>query len=162
MLVLGARGGGVGDVRCRQRGLAGRGVKHHLFLCLGCSDEATPSLLQQRFGSLLQVLVESAAQRVSGLRFLQRAALAARILPSDNVHGTTSRRKRSANAIGCSRARGGFTSLTRSSKLPGLQRSTDPKSRTVLAVFTAVRDIETVRGAPQAWFELGRADDPQR
>ena len=105
------------------------------FYALLAAMRLRASLLQQRFGSLLQVLVGSAAQRVSGRRFLQRAALAARILPSDNVHGTTSRRKRSANAIGCSRARGGFTSLTHSSKLPGLQWSTDAKSRAVLAVF---------------------------
>ena len=103
------------------------------------------SLLQQRFGSLCKSWSKALHSASRELRFLQRAALAARILPSDNVHGTTSRRKRSANAIGCSRARGGFTSLTRSSDAHGLQWSTDAKSRAVLAVFTAVRDRDLSR-----------------
>ena len=58
------------------------------------------------------------------------------------------------NAIGCSRARGGFTSLTHSCELPGPQWGTDVKSRAVLAVFTEVRDRADREISLGAHFEL--------
>ena len=57
-------------------------------------------------------------------------------------------------------ARGGYAGLTPSSKLPGLQRSTDAKSRAVLGVFTD-RDRAAREFGLSSLFELGRADGPQ-
>ena len=97
-------------------------------------------------GSLAS-FVGSAARTPLGAVALQRAAV-------QSVERLVCMQLRRRNASqecgrvwGWSRARGGFTSLTRSSKLPGLQWSADARPRALLAVSREVPDEGRSRGA---------------
>jgi len=91
---------------------------------------------------------------------LQRAAVQRLPLALVCVCATGMRRKSAVESGAAAGLEAFYTRLTHSYKLPGLQWSTDARSRAVLAVFTD-RDRAAREFGLSSLFELGRADGPQ-